>query len=199
MWIKIAFLVLGGLGVQFLYALMGEVPYGFLGPLGVPLVFLDTHPQWLYVSLAGILMFLAVGDLMFLGPKSQYVKSTLGPNEVILQETYLHWIIYVPSIILTVFFPPLVLFFIFTSIVRRTSEFAVTNKRLVHKTGIIGRKIKEVSFSKIESVACNQGILGRILNYGNVVITGSGGSTQTLKSIKAPVALTQSLKQAAGI
>jgi uncharacterized membrane protein YdbT with pleckstrin-like domain len=58
----------------------------------------------------------------------------------------------------------------------RTSECAVTNKRVVFKTGFIRRKTMEILLQKVESVQINQGLLARVVGYGSVVATGSGGS-----------------------
>lgn len=59
---------------------------------------------------------------------------------------------------------------------RKTSEFAVTNKRVVMKFGFIRRSSLEVLLTKIEGVSVDQGILGRILDYGTIVVGGTGGS-----------------------
>ncbi len=58
----------------------------------------------------------------------------------------------------------------------RTIEYAVTNKRVVMKSGFIRRKTFEIRIDKIESARVFQSILGRILRYGVLEIRGSGGS-----------------------
>jgi uncharacterized membrane protein YdbT with pleckstrin-like domain len=68
-----------------------------------------------------------------------------------------------------------------------TSEFAVTNKRVIIKVGILRRRTLELQLSKVEAVAVDQGILGRMLGYGNIVVTGTGGSKEPFKTIRGPL------------
>ena len=60
-------------------------------------------------------------------------------------------------------------------IIMFTTEFAVTNRRVVAKTGFIRRHTLEMLLTKIESVAVNRIFLGRMLNFGVVTVTGTGG------------------------
>src|SRR3970282_1297220 len=59
---------------------------------------------------------------------------------------------------------------------RRTSEFAVTNKRVIVKIGWIRRRSDETLLTKIEGIEVIQGVWARMLNYGPIIITGTGGS-----------------------
>jgi uncharacterized membrane protein YdbT with pleckstrin-like domain len=65
----------------------------------------------------------------------------------------------------------------------KIDEFAITNKRVIIKTGLISRKTFEMNHSKIESVNVDQGIVGRILGYGTVRIVGSGGSKEEFSKL----------------
>lgn len=67
-----------------------------------------------------------------------------------------------------------------------TSEFAVTNKRLILKEGLIARNTVELMLTKCEGVALDQGILGRILGYGTLITT-TGGATNKFRKIKDPI------------
>jgi uncharacterized membrane protein YdbT with pleckstrin-like domain len=79
-----------------------------------------------------------------------------------------------------------------------TSEFAVTNRRILAKVGLIQRRSLEVNLSKVESIEVNQSILGRILNYGTIVVRGTGGTREPFKNVADPLALRMSAqKQAA--
>jgi len=77
--------------------------------------------------------------------------------------------------------------FIAPMIDRYTDEFAITNKRVIIKTGLISRKTFEMNHSKIESVNVDQGILGRILGYGTIRIVGSGGTKEVFPNISNPL------------
>lgn len=74
-------------------------------------------------------------------------------------------------------------------IIFMTSEFAVTNKRILLKRGFIRRNTIELLLSKVESITVDQNILGRLLNFGTVIITGTGGTSQRVRAIADPVAL----------
>lgn len=75
----------------------------------------------------------------------------------------------------------------FTFVRYKTTEYCITNKRVILKTGFIFRKVKEINFSKIEGVSFKQSVFGRIFNYGKVVITGTGGKKTIFKKIVNPV------------
>lgn len=76
-----------------------------------------------------------------------------------------------------------------------TTEFAVTNRRVIAKTGFIRRHTLEMLLSKIESVSVHQGILGRMLGYGTVVVTGTGGTKEGFKAITGPLAVRSKINQ----
>ncbi len=70
-----------------------------------------------------------------------------------------------------------------------TTEFALTNKRVIAKTGLIRRRSVELLLSKIESIGVNQPILGRILDYGTITVTGTGGTKEPFRNIATPMEL----------
>ena len=61
-----------------------------------------------------------------------------------------------------------------------TTELALTNRRIIAKTGLIRR-------NTVESLEINQGILGRIFNFGSVVVKGTGGSSAPIPYINRPL------------
>ena len=70
---------------------------------------------------------------------------------------------------------------------RVTSEFAVTNKRVIIKVGWIQRRSVETLLTKVEGIEVHQGICARIFDYGTIVITGTGGSKEPFERIGAPL------------
>jgi uncharacterized membrane protein YdbT with pleckstrin-like domain len=66
---------------------------------------------------------------------------------------------------------------------RRGAEFAVTNKRVIFKTGVMRRSSEEIFLNKVESVTVNEGMLGRALNYGTVNVRGTGGTLEPFHKI----------------
>jgi uncharacterized membrane protein YdbT with pleckstrin-like domain len=109
-----------------------------------------------------------------------YVKNSLISGEFLEYETTYHWIIFVSlRAILTLFIAPL--------IDRWTDEFAITNKRVIIKTGLIRRKTVELNLTKVESVNVVQSVLGRILGFGSIQIVGTGGTKEIFPNIVKPL------------
>lgn len=67
------------------------------------------------------------------------------------------------------------------------TELAVTDMRVIAKTGMIWRRTWEINSDKIEGVHVEQSVLGRILDYGTVVVTGAGTSAAPMKNIAHPL------------
>ena len=76
---------------------------------------------------------------------------------------------------------------------------AVTNRLVIHKSGLISRKTVELRLAKVETVSIDQGVNGRIFNYGNVIVTGSGSSGIVMKNVKNPLAFRASIEEACGL
>ena len=70
---------------------------------------------------------------------------------------------------------------------RFTTEVAVTDRRIIYKTGFINRHSVEMHMDKVESVDVDQSILGRILNYGDITIRGTGETMERLHTIDRPI------------
>ena len=68
-----------------------------------------------------------------------------------------------------------------------TSEFAVTDKRVLMKVGWIRRRSVETLLGKVEAIVVEQGIGGRLLDYGTIVVTGTGGTRERFDRIAAPL------------
>jgi uncharacterized membrane protein YdbT with pleckstrin-like domain len=73
------------------------------------------------------------------------------------------------------------------------TEIAVTNRRVIYKKGLIQRQTNEMNMDKVESVLIDQSILGRMLDYGNVTILGTGEGFETLRTIASPIELRNSI------
>lgn len=68
-----------------------------------------------------------------------------------------------------------------------TTEFGVTNRRIIAKRGFIQRRTMEILIRQVESVFVHQNILGRLLNFGTVVVIGTGGTKEPFRAISSPV------------
>ncbi len=71
----------------------------------------------------------------------------------------------------------------------KSSEFAVTNRRLIVKVGLIRRESLETMLSRVEGLDVNQTLPGRLLNYGTIVIRGMGGHVKAFSNISNPMEL----------
>lgn len=78
-------------------------------------------------------------------------------------------------------------FWIAAAIRYMTTELAVTNKRVIAKTGLISRSTIEINLQKIESIQVNQGILGRIFDFGSIVVSGAGNPQAPILGISDPL------------
>jgi uncharacterized membrane protein YdbT with pleckstrin-like domain len=129
-----------------------------------------------------------------------YIDDNLMTGERVVHRTKLHWIVFsIPAILallgLVMLGSPggyiaLVLAAI-AAVVEHfnvaASEFAVTNKRVIVKTGVITRYTMETLLQKIEGVSIDQGIVGRILEYGTVSVHGTGNTKTASRRIRNPL------------
>src|SRR5262245_29672660 len=69
----------------------------------------------------------------------------------------------------------------------KTTELAVTNKRVIAKFGFISRYTIEMNINKVESIQVEQSIMGRILNYGTLTIAGTGTHQAPIPGISDPM------------
>ena len=70
-----------------------------------------------------------------------------------------------------------------------TTRIIVTPKRVIYRTGVIGRRTVEMNKDKIESIDVSQPILGRFFDFGSVTVKGTGGGIEAIPNVAAPFAL----------
>jgi len=132
-----------------------------------------------------------------------YVDSNLMSGEDVVHKARMHWFIYLPSIVLLGLGVYLIagmnnafgLIFIFASLItflsafikKKTTELAITSKRVIAKFGLIKRNTIELNHSKVESYSVDQSIMGRLFGFGTIVINGTGGGQTPIPSIDNPM------------
>lgn len=122
---------------------------------------------------------------------ASYIDSALNKNESIIERAQISWLSELFSIVLgfiLLFLYGLgliVLLFVFIKI--WTTELALTNQRIIAKMGLIRRDTVELKLDKVESLGVHQSILGRILGYGTIIVTGTGGTITPIPCIKDPM------------
>jgi uncharacterized membrane protein YdbT with pleckstrin-like domain len=148
------------------------------------------------------------------------VERHLLPGERVLYKTRLHWVLFAKPVlvvlagaILAVLLrqvqdPPwlwmiggaLALVGLIWSFVHyvevMTSEFAVTTSRLIFKVGLISRYTTELLLSKVESIGVQQGLVGRVLSYGDLTVTGTGGAREVFRRVRDPIGFRNHVQQA---
>jgi uncharacterized membrane protein YdbT with pleckstrin-like domain len=70
---------------------------------------------------------------------------------------------------------------------RNSTEMAVTNRRVVIKTGLASRKTIEMLLDKVESIEVNEPGFGRMLGYGTIVLIGTGGTLEPFHKVAHPL------------
>ena len=132
---------------------------------------------------------------------TSYVDSNLMPGERVIYRGAVHWIIYLLPVVFLGFgiawtgtggpggpiMAGLGALAGLAAWIRQTSsEFAVTSNRVIVKTGFISRKTIEINLLRIESVQVEQDLFGRMLNYGTMVVVGTGGTKEPFSLIDNP-------------
>jgi uncharacterized membrane protein YdbT with pleckstrin-like domain len=137
-----------------------------------------------------------------------YIDDQLLPGEQVKYEAHLHKIIYalpgLLAVVMTllalltglaadlpwlgvVLFVTGILPLVWTHITYTTSEFAVTDKRVIIKVGWIRRRTLETMLAKVEAIGVDQGIFGRMLGFGTITVTGTGGTREAFPNIGRPL------------
>ena len=76
-----------------------------------------------------------------------------------------------------------------------TSEFGITNKRVIVKVGFIRRNSIEVLLNKVEGIQVNQGVWGRVLGFGSITVSGTGGTKDPFHKIDAPLVFRKKVQE----
>jgi uncharacterized membrane protein YdbT with pleckstrin-like domain len=77
---------------------------------------------------------------------------------------------------------------------RNVTEMAITNKRVIVKSGLVDRRTTEILLSRIESVVVDEPAMGRILGYGTVIVRGIGGTPEIFEKIQNPLKLREQVQ-----
>jgi uncharacterized membrane protein YdbT with pleckstrin-like domain len=78
---------------------------------------------------------------------------------------------------------------------KNATEIAVTDKRVIIKTGLASRRSLEIMLAKVESIGIDETMMGRVLGYGTVVIHGTGGTPEPFRKIAHPSEFRMAVQQ----
>lgn len=131
---------------------------------------------------------------------SSYVEGALVKDEKILYMGHISlwslWHLIAAGVLLLPAFG-LGLIFLGIAYVRYKSvELAVTTKRIIVKHGFISRQTVEINLDKVESIQVEQGLLGRLLNFGTLIVSGTGTSHAPLAGIAEPMGFRKAFVEA---
>ena len=145
-----------------------------------------------------------------------YAERILQPGEIIAYRARLHWVIYLAGLVLVVLaiaaaiaavviktdllrigllLTALIALFLGVFQMTRAwlwqvnTEITVTNRRIIYKTGFISRNTVEMNLDKVESVLVRQSLIGRMFDYGTVIIRGVGAGLEPVRLISHPLEL----------
>jgi uncharacterized membrane protein YdbT with pleckstrin-like domain len=136
-----------------------------------------------------------------------YTESHLLPDERIKYQTHLHWFPFLPAYLLASLFVVAgfaglvaeatwlaiagfgiaIPIFIWLYITRTTSEFSVTDRRVIIKVGFIRRRTLETMLGKVETIGVEQSLIGRLFDFGTIVVMGTGGTKEPFRNIADPL------------
>jgi len=147
-----------------------------------------------------------------------YVDAQVLPGEQVLYRAHMSKLLFLPAIgvaalaaaagVVTIYVPsfwPTVavlaliaaMVFLGELILYKTSEFAVTDRRVIIKVGWIKRRTLETMLGKIEALEVQQSVLGRMFDFGTITVTGTGGTEETFDRIGAPLEFRRQVQAAA--
>jgi uncharacterized membrane protein YdbT with pleckstrin-like domain len=134
-----------------------------------------------------------------------YINKTRLPDEKVIYRSYPHWaIVFRPlfglillasflliggrhTLLIISFFSLLSLVACVSGLILYySSEFGITDKRVIMNSGFISRYVFETALDRIEGVEISQSIMGRILDYGSVRIRGISGTNELFSGIRYP-------------
>jgi uncharacterized membrane protein YdbT with pleckstrin-like domain len=147
-----------------------------------------------------------------------YVENNLIPGETLIYRTGVHWsVLFWPFLLAVVviaggivcylqdfvgkveagtFLIAAALVFALYAVIKRAStEIAVTDRRVIIKTGMASRRSLELMLSKVESIGIDETVMGRMLGYGTVVIHGTGGTPEPFRKIAHPSEFRQRVQE----
>jgi len=127
-----------------------------------------------------------------------YIDDSLVAGETILHRARVSWWSQAGYLVLGVLLLVVVglVFLIWAWIRVRSTELAITNRRIIAKFGFVKRHTVEINLEKVESLRVEQGVWGRILNFGTIFISGSGSSVAPIPNIADPLVFRRKFMEA---
>ena len=130
---------------------------------------------------------------------ASYVEGALIDGEKVLHQGRVSWWsvwhLLVAGVVLLPVAIGLVLL-VWAWIRVKSTELAITNKRVIAKFGFISRNTIEIAIQKVESIQVQQSLIGRMLDFGTLIVSGTGTSHAPIPSISDPMAFRRAFLEA---
>ncbi|MBB6210214.1 PH domain-containing protein [Novispirillum itersonii] len=130
---------------------------------------------------------------------ASYVRESLLDGEKILYEGAVSLWAILPKLLAGLLLLPLfgygLVLWMSASVYYSSTELCVTNRRVVARLGLVRRRTVEFHIAKVESVRIEQGLWGRLFNFGTITVTGASEAGEAVKGIENPVAFRRALLQ----
>lgn len=131
---------------------------------------------------------------------TSYVEGALVKDEKIVHLGHISlwslWHLFALGLLLLPVFGLGLIFWILAYVRYKTTELAITTKRVIVKHGFIRRRTVEININKVESIQVDQEILGRVFNFGTLVIAGAGDPQAPIAGISSPMAFRKAFIEA---
>lgn len=127
-----------------------------------------------------------------------YINDSLSVGEQVSAQFALHWIAKLPMVLWIILAIPTVgltlILAIWEWLKLKNIEMGATNKRIIRKFGVISRKSEEIKVSAVETVEISQGVIARMMGFGNIKVTGRGVSALHFKRVADPMGVKRSIE-----
>jgi uncharacterized membrane protein YdbT with pleckstrin-like domain len=131
---------------------------------------------------------------------TSYVEGALVKDEKIVHLGHISlwslWHLFALGLLLLPVFGLGLIFWVLAYVRYKTTELAITTKRVIVKHGFIRRRTVEININKVESIQVDQEILGRMFNFGTLVIAGAGDPQAPIAGISSPMAFRKAFIEA---
>lgn len=129
-----------------------------------------------------------------------YIERSLGTGERVVARAHFHWLYQLGAVLALVVLGWVLIgiyIFIVMTVRYHTTEIGVTTHRFILKTGLFVLNTQEIALQNIEGVKVHQSLWGRIFNYGNLRIEGTGvDAVDVPKMIGDPIGFRRSIESA---
>jgi uncharacterized membrane protein YdbT with pleckstrin-like domain len=128
-----------------------------------------------------------------------YIDESLVAGETILHRARVSWWSQFGLVLLGILTLIIVVGLIFLAwawVRVRSTEVAITNRRVIAKFGFIKRHTVEINLDKVEALRVEQGFWGRLLNYGTIYVSGAGTSVAPFPDIADPLVFRRKFTEA---